>query len=107
MNTEAIRAAALTLEAEVRKAEAAGYRNADCVLTPEVRKLLPLAKAGTLTRPVWLKFTAGPARNFSETRLGECRALEEAWAKFRAAVEDWDSNPAYRALKEILNEDRH
>lgn len=103
MNIEAIRSAAAALEAEVSNAKSAGFKNADCVLTAEVRRLLPLAKAGKISEPVRLQFTAGPAREFCETNLGECRALEEAWAKFRAAVEDWDSDPAFRKLKDSMN----
>ena len=103
MNIEAVRSAATILEAEVAAAKSAGFRNADCVLTAEVRRLLPLAKDGKMSVPVRLQYTAGPAREFSETSLGECRALEEAWAKFRAAVEDWDSNPTLRALRSVLD----
>jgi hypothetical protein len=105
MNPETIKAAAVALELEVQKAKDAGYENADCVFTAEVRRLLLLAKSGEIKEPVRLEFTAGPAWNFFETKLGECRALEEAWAKFRAEVEDWNARPAFRALKQMMNED--
>jgi hypothetical protein len=87
MDRERLRAAADTLEAEVKSAKAAGYANADCVLTPEVKALLPIIKAGRLREAVKLEFTAGAARQFLETDLGDCRALEEAWVRFRMAVE--------------------
>jgi hypothetical protein len=99
VNIELIKVATAKLEREVAFAIAQGYENADCVLTNEVRALLPLAKAGSIVAPVQLRFTAGPARNFSETRLGECKALQEAWSEFRAVVEDWESHPIFQMFK--------
>ena len=101
MNRKKIREAAIALEEEVSKAKSAGYANADCVLTPEVKGLLPLAKAGKISEPVRLRFTAGPAWNFFETSLGDCKALEAAWAQFRAAVEDWDSSQIFQEIKSL------
>lgn len=98
MDKQRIRQAALNLEREVAIAQSVGYENADCVFTQEVKELLLLAKDDKLEPPVELRFTAGPAWNFSETNLGDCKALEGAWAKFRAAVEDWESRPSYQAV---------
>ena len=97
MNTVRLREAAERLEREVAGALAAGYENADCVLTSEVRELLPLAKAGRITAPVRLQFTAGPAWNFFETRLGECMQLQSAWNEFRWLIEDQGFDPLVRA----------
>jgi hypothetical protein len=87
MDSEKVRAAAYSLETEVQKAKAAGYGNADCVLTAEVQALLPSIKAGQFKEAVKLRFTAGAARIFVETSLGDCSALEEAWVHFRMAIE--------------------
>jgi len=106
MDRDLVKKAAERLEQAVETAKQQGYENADCVLTSEVRDLLPRAKAGLLESPVTLKFTAGPRWNFSETRLGECSELEGAWCDFRMAVEDWDSQPAFQAFKARLNGER-
>jgi hypothetical protein len=97
VDTIRLREAAERLEREVAGALAAGYENADCVLTSEIRELLPLAKAGRITEPVRLQFTAGPAWNFFETRLGECVQLQSAWHEFRWLIEDQDSDPLVQA----------
>lgn len=106
MDLDLIRAAAERLERAVEVAKGQGYENADCVLTPEVLALLPKAKAGLLERPVKLQFTAGPRWNFTETKLGHCSELEDAWSEFRMAVEDWASDPAFRAFQARLNGER-
>jgi hypothetical protein len=106
MDLDRIRRAAEMLEQAVRAAQEQGYENADCVFTSEVLALLPKAKAGEIAAPVKLKFTAGPRWNFTETRLGDCGDLEEAWCEFRMAVEDRDSDPAFRAYMARLNGER-
>lgn len=106
MDLDLIRKAAERLERAVEAAKEQGYENADCVLTPEVRALLPKAKSGQLAEPVKLQFTAGPRWNFSETELGRCSELEDAWCEFRMAVEDWGSDPAFRAFEARLNGER-
>lgn len=106
MDLDRIRRAAEELERAVKAAKGQGYENADCVLTSEVLALLPKAKAGNLPTPIKLQFTAGPAWNFFETSLGDCRELEDAWCEFRMAVEDWDSDPAFQAYKARLNGER-
>lgn len=106
MDLDRIRAAAEGLERAVEAAKTQGHENADCVLTPEVRALLPKAKAGLLEGPVKLQFVAGPRWNFTETRLGDCRELEDAWCEFRMVVEDWASDPAFRAFQARLNGER-
>ena len=99
MNQEKLRTAASKLEEEVDRAVKAGYKEALGVLTAELLELIARAKAGQIMAPVELQFTAGPAWLFSETRLGECRELEAAWAGFRAEVEDWQSSLVFRKLK--------
>ncbi|MHA6204902.1 hypothetical protein ACXU4B_10790 [Dyella soli] len=106
MDLDRIRKAAEQLERAVQAAREQGFENADCVLTSEVLALLPKAKAGELTAAVQLKFTAGPRWNFTETRLGDCGELEDAWCEFRMAVEDRDSDPAFRAYNALLNGER-
>ena len=106
MDLDLIRAAAEKLERAVEAAKGQGYENADCVLTPEVRALLPKAKAGLLQQPVKLQFAAGPRWNFTETKLGDCSELENAWSEFRMAVEDWASDPAFRSFQARLNGER-
>ena len=97
MDTVQLREAAERLEREVAEAIAAGYENADCVLTAEVRALRPLIKAGRVTEPVRLQFRAGPAWNFFETRLGERVQLQGAWHQFCWLIEDQDSDPLVQA----------
>ena len=99
MDIDRLREAANRLEQEVEQALAAGYANASCVLSSEVRSSLRLAKDGQIHEPIQLQYNAGVRWNFSETSLGECRALEEAWVKFRSILEGWESSPAFLAFK--------
>lgn len=92
MDADRLREAAEKLEQEVDKALAAGYGNADCVLTTELLCLIRLAKASQILEPVRLEYTAGLAWNFFETRLGECVGLEGAWHHVLWLVEDCDSS---------------
>jgi hypothetical protein len=99
MDKKRLREAAEKLEQEVERAVSAGYENAVCVLTSEVRHLLPLAKTEQIDEPARLQFKAGPAWTFFETQLGECVALEGAWRRFCWLVEDRDSSPEIIADK--------
>lgn len=82
-----LRDSANRLLLEVERAKQAGYSRADAVLTPEVQRLLPEILELRLADPVELQFTAGPAHNFSETELGNCKELEAAWANFCIEVQ--------------------
>jgi hypothetical protein len=99
MKIEELQKVARELERQVEISLARGYENAGNVLTSEIVELLPSIYDGSISLPVKLKYTAGPHRNFTETKLGECHDLESAWANFRATIEDWDSSPAYRSIK--------
>ena len=96
MDKVQLREAAERLEREVAEAIAAGYENADCVLTSEVRALLALVKTGRDTVPVRIQ-KAGPAWNFLETRLGERVQLHRAWNQFCWIIEGRDSDPLVQA----------
>jgi len=82
MNRKILIEVAKELEKQVSLAKQRGFKNADCVLTPEVVDLLPKIYAREIKSPVKLQFTAGPHWNFCETDLGECSELESAWANF-------------------------
>jgi hypothetical protein len=92
---KALQALVRDLELAVERASRAGYANADCVLTDEVKDLIARIKAGTLAAPVQLACKAGPLWNFCETSLGERKDLQAAWSNFTAAVEDLASRPGY------------
>ena len=81
--------AADALEVQVASALASGYENATCVLTSEVVELIARIRAGETVAPIKLQFTAGPAWNFFETSLGECKQLESAWYGFKDAAEGY------------------